>query len=50
MSVHSWMLFWKIVLIAGIGLFAALAVMVSIGGFFDIRRLFQMLREQRGKE
>jgi len=46
MSLMSWMLLWKIVLIGGIGLFAALAVVVTIGGARDVRKLFQTLREE----
>ena len=50
MSLDSWMLFWKIVLIGGIGLFAMLAVVVSIGGFFDVFRLLRVLREQHAQD
>ena len=46
MSLENWMLLWKIVLIGGIGLFAVLAILVSIGGFFNVRRLFKTLHEQ----
>ena len=41
----SWMLLWKIVLLFTIGCFAVMAVVVTIGGAGDIRRLFQRLRE-----
>ena len=34
------------VLIGGVGLFAALAIVVTIGGALDIRKLFRALREQ----
>ena len=46
MTLQHWMLLWKIVLIGGISLFSILAVVVSIGGFFDIRRLFRKLHAQ----
>ncbi len=46
MSITFWILLWKIVFIVGVGLFALLAVFVTIGGFFDIRRLFRTLHEQ----
>ncbi len=46
MSVASWTILWKTVFFVGVGLFAVLAVAVTIGGFFDIRRLFRSLHEQ----
>ena len=46
MTLYQWMLIWKIVLIAGISMFAILAVVVTIGGLFDIRRLFGILHAQ----
>ncbi len=49
MTVQHWIMLWKIVLIGGISLFAVLAVVVSIGGFFDIRRLFRTLRAQHAE-
>jgi hypothetical protein len=45
MSLQHWALVWKVILIGGISLFAILAVVVSVGGFFDIRRLFRTLRQ-----
>ena len=42
----SWMLLWKIVLLIAIGLFALMAVVVSIGGAVDIRRLVARLSEK----
>jgi hypothetical protein len=44
MSIDAWMTLWKIVLIGGIGLFAVLAVVVTIGGFFDVIKLLANLR------
>ncbi len=35
-----WIVFWKILFIVTLVLFAGLAVWVTIGGYFDIRRLF----------
>ena len=49
MTLQQWMLIWKIVLIGGISLFAILAVVVSIGGFFDVRRLFRTLHAQHAE-
>ncbi len=47
MSIDFWILLWKVVLIGGIGLFAALAVVVSIGGARDIAKLLRTLRAQQ---
>ena len=49
MSLEFWIVLWKIVLIAGVALFAALAVVVSIGGARDIKKLFQQLRDEHLK-
>ena len=43
---NFWINLWTIVLVAGIGIFAVLAIVVSIGGFFDIRELFKTLNSQ----
>jgi hypothetical protein len=40
-----WMDFWTVVLVGAIGLFALLAVIVTIGGFFDLRRMFRTMAE-----
>ena len=45
----NWMLLWKVVLLTSIGLFAVMAVITTIGGAFDIRRLFARLRERDEK-
>ena len=49
MSVDTWIFLWKLVLIVGVALFAALAVVVSIGGAVDVRNLFRTLREQHAQ-
>ena len=41
-----WETLWKIVFFAGVGLFAAMAVLVTVGGMFDIRKLFRRIRRQ----
>ena len=46
MPVEYWILLWKIVFFVGVGLFAILAVVVTIGGALDIGRLFKTLREE----
>ena len=45
MSIDAWMTLWTIVLVGGIGMFAVLAVVVTIGGFFDVIKLLANLRE-----
>lgn len=50
MSIEFWSQLWKLVLIVGIGLFAALAVVVTVGGARDIQRLFRTLREQHARD
>jgi hypothetical protein len=42
-----WIDFWTVVLVGAIGLFALLAVVVTIGGFFDLRRMFRTMAESR---
>lgn len=49
MPLEFWILLWKIVLIGGVALFTALAVVVTIGGALDIRRLFQTLRDEHAR-
>jgi len=49
MSLAFWVLLWKIVLIAGVAMFAALAVVVSIGGARDIKKLFRRLRDDNSE-
>lgn len=41
-----WISLWKIFFFASMTLFALLAVVVSIGGFFNIRSLFKSLSER----
>ena len=41
-----WISLWKIFFFASLALFAVLAVVVSIGGFFNIRSLFKSLSER----
>ena len=38
-----WIILWKVVLIAGMAVFAGMAVWVTIGGVRDIKRLFARL-------
>jgi hypothetical protein len=41
-----WIDFWTFFFFASLVVFAGLAVVVSIGGFFNIRSLFKSLRSQ----
>ena len=45
-----WILLWKIVLIGALVLFGSMAVWVTIGGFFDIKRLFRRIAESHEQE
>ncbi len=49
MAIEYWILLWKVVLVVGVGLFALLAAVVTIGGALDIRRLFKTLREEHAR-
>lgn len=44
-----WINFWTIVLIVGLTIFAGLAIVVSIGGVFNIRSLFKSLADQHSE-
>ena len=43
---NFWIYFWTGFFFASLGLFAGLAVVVTIGGFFNIRSLFKSLTER----
>ena len=43
-----WIDFWTFFFFASLAVFAVLAVVVSIGGFFNIRSLFKSLTERAG--
>lgn len=46
----TWILFWKIVFVAVMAVFALMAVLVSLFGARDIRRLIAGLRDGGGGE
>lgn len=46
MSIESWSIFWKIVFIIGVGMFAILSIVVIIGGAKDVRTLIQRLKKE----
>ena len=41
---NFWINFWTVFFILSLALFAGLAIIVTIGGFFNIRSLFKNLR------
>ena len=43
---NFWINFWTIFFIVSLALFAGMAIVVSIGGFFNIRSLFKSLTER----
>jgi hypothetical protein len=45
-----WPQFWMWVLLFGLAVFCGLAVVVSIGGVFDIRALFRSIRRQHDQQ
>jgi hypothetical protein len=45
-----WSTFWTWFLIFALAIFLGLAVVVSVGGLFDIRALFRSIRSQHGEE
>ena len=47
---NFWINFWTIFFIASLAIFAVLAVVVSIGGFFNMLSLFKTLTMQRDQE
>jgi hypothetical protein len=44
---NFWINLWTLFFFFSLALFAGLAVIVTIGGFFDIRSLFKSLMENR---
>jgi len=47
---NFWINFWTIFFIASLAIFAVLAVVVSIGGFFNMLSLFKTLTMQHDQE
>lgn len=50
MSISFWIVLWKAVFCIGVGLFAILAVVVTVGGFFDIRELIRALHAEHASD
>ncbi|UCC97516.1 MAG: hypothetical protein JSW66_16940 [Phycisphaerales bacterium] len=40
---NFWIYFWTVFFFASLAVFAGVAIVVSIGGFFDVRSLFKSL-------
>ena len=47
---NFWISLWTVFFFASLAVFAGLAVVVSIGGFFNIRSLFKSLSERSGPD
>ena len=50
METEHWILLWTIFFFASLGIFALLAVSVTIGGFFELRVFFKSLAEDRSED
>jgi hypothetical protein len=46
---NFWISFWTVFFIVSLALFALLAIVVTIGGFFNIRSLFKNLTGRSGQ-
>ena len=46
----GWINFWGALLFSAMAVFAIMAVVVAIGGFKDIRRMFKSLEEKDARE
>ena len=44
---NFWINLWTVFFLSSLALFGALAVIVTIGGYFDIRSLFKSLTDRR---
>ncbi|MFC1633751.1 hypothetical protein ACFL5Z_02825 [Planctomycetota bacterium] len=47
---NFWINLWTLFFLVSLALFGGLAVIVSIGGYFDIRSLFKTLTDSTGQE
>ena len=47
---NFWINLWTLFFLLSLALFGGLAVIVTIGGFFDIRSLFKSLMNRTGQE
>ena len=46
----TWEILWKWFVILGVSAFGIVAVWVTIGGFFDVRRMFRELADQQEED
>ena len=46
----GWALFWYIVLIAALVSYFGLAFVITIGGYFDLKKMFRRLNEAHASE
>jgi L-asparagine transporter-like permease len=45
-----WAALWKYMLVIALVVFGALSVWVSIGGFFDVKKLLKQLKEGKDQD
>ncbi len=45
-----WTTFWAVLLVVALTIFAALAVVVTIGGFFDVKALLRNIDRKHTEE
>lgn len=46
----AWILFWKVIFIAALLLFAGMSVWVIIGGWVDLKKMFEDLKQNPSEE
>ena len=46
----GWVIFWHVVIWAALSAYFGLAVVIAIGGFFDVRKMFRRLNEAHVRE
>ena len=42
---NAWMMLWKVLLVASLSFFGLMAVLVTIGGGFDVKRMLTRVEE-----
>jgi hypothetical protein len=48
--VDFWITFWSVIFVATLIVFAILAISVTIGGFFDLKRLLKSIDQQHARQ
>ena len=46
----AWTTFWGWLLVIVLGGYAILAIIITIGGFFDVKEMFAMMDDQHKKD